>query len=79
MQARRPEKSAALTNLCRKYVALKHSRTPNRVRLRALEIEVENLDTQLRILDGGPALIVAVVYLYWRSNQNSVYVAQELG
>jgi hypothetical protein len=77
--ARRPEKSETLTRLCKEYVALKRRRRPNRLRLRELEVEIENLDTQLCILDRGAALIVAVIYLYWRANQNSVYVAQELG
>src|SRR5215471_21049979 len=79
LQARRPQKSTLLTALCKEYGALKRSQNPDRRRLRLLETEIENIDTQLRILDRGAALIVAVVYLYWRANQNSVYVAQELG
>lgn len=49
-------------------------------RLRDLEIEIEGLDTYLRITEhGGAGFIVAIVYLYYRVGLDSVGVGIELG
>jgi hypothetical protein len=49
-------------------------------RLRDLEIEIEGLDTYLRITEhGGAGFIVAIVYLYYRVGMDSVAVGLELG
>jgi len=79
LRAQKPAHSETLTKLCKEYVAAKKEPNPDRDRLGSLEIEIENLDTILRITEKGAALVFAIVYLYWRANQNSVYVAQEVG
>lgn len=49
-------------------------------RLRDLEIEIEGLDTYLRITEhGGAGFVVAIVYLYYRVGMDSVAVGLELG
>lgn len=49
-------------------------------RARDLEIEIEGLDTYLRITEnGGAGFIVAIVYLYYRVGMDSVGVGAELG
>lgn len=49
-------------------------------RLRQLEIEIEGIDTYLRISEnGGADIIAAVVYLYYRTSLDSVGVGSELG
>lgn len=50
------------------------------LRLRQLEIEIEGIDTYLRITEnGGADVICAVVYLYYRVGLDSVGVGIELG
>jgi predicted transcriptional regulator len=50
-------------------------------RRRKLEIEIEGLDTFLRITerDGGAAFAASVAYLYFRAGKSSVGVGDELG
>jgi hypothetical protein len=49
-------------------------------RLRQLEVEIEGIDTYLRISEnGGADILVAAVYLYYRVGMDSVGVASELG
>ena len=49
-------------------------------RARDLEIEIEGMDTYLRITEhGGAGFIVAIVYLYYRVGMDSVGVGTELG
>ncbi len=49
-------------------------------KLRDLEIQIQNVDTDLVLTDKGHAeMIAAVVYLYYRLGWNSVTVAEELG
>lgn len=49
-------------------------------RLRQLEIEIEGIDTYLRISEnGGADIIAAIVYLYYRTGLDSVGVGSELG
>ena len=45
---------------------------------RSLQIEIEGLDTQIRIAE-NPALVCAIPYLYYRAQLDSVGVAEELG
>lgn len=45
---------------------------------RPLQIEIEGLDTQIRIAE-NPALVCAIPYLYHRAKLDSVGVAEELG
>lgn len=71
--------SATLTRLCQRYVALKNGANPDPKQLRELEVEIENLDTVLRIAERGAGLVLAAVYLYYRANFDSVGVATELG
>jgi len=49
-------------------------------KLRALEIEIESIDTYLRITaNGGADVIAGVVYLYYRMGMDSVNVGAVLG
>jgi hypothetical protein len=49
-------------------------------KLKSLAIEIEGLDTYLRITKtGGADFIAAVVYLYYRTGMDSVGVGAELG
>jgi len=49
-------------------------------RIRQLEIEIEGIDTYLRISENGGADVVAgIVYLYYRTGMDSVGVGAELG
>ncbi len=49
-------------------------------KLRDLEIQIQNIDTDLVLTDKGHAeVIVAVVYLYYRLGWDSVTIAEELG
>ena len=51
-----------------------------RKRLRQLEIEIEGIDTYLRISEnGGADIVAAAVYLYYRTGLDSVGVGAELG
>src|SRR5208282_3224236 len=51
-----------------------------RKRLRHLEIEIEGIDTYLRISEnGGADVVAATVYLYYRTGLDSVGVGAELG
>jgi len=51
-----------------------------RKRLRHLEIEIEGIDTYLRISEnGGADIVAAAVYLYYRTGLDSVGVGAELG
>lgn len=52
----------------------------NSKRIRDLEIEIEGIDTYLRIHEnGGAGFIVSIVYLYYRVGMDSVGVGMELG
>lgn len=49
-------------------------------KLSDLEIQIQNIDTDLVLTDKGHAeIIVAIVYLYYRLGWDSVTVAEELG
>jgi hypothetical protein len=75
----RCRKSEALDKLCRGYVELKRQgASPDR--MRALEIQIENLDTYLRTTRnaGGADVVAAIVYLYYRAMLDSVGVGGAL-
>ena len=62
-----------------RYVAAKQQPEPDRARLRKLEIEIEGLDTQIRIAYRVPRIAAAVVRYYYGLNMDSVSIAAELG
>jgi hypothetical protein len=72
LKSRAPAQSALLDRLCRDYVAAK--RKPNASRLREREVQIENLDTRLRMIDPLP-IAARLVYLYHRCGLDSVQVA----
>jgi len=73
-----PKKIAIITRLCHEYVALKRSdlRHP---RLRILEVEIQNLDTQLCFIKRPAELLVGIVQRYYRQNLDSVETGLALG
>jgi hypothetical protein len=61
-----------LPQYARRFIELK--------RKRALEIEIEGIDTYLRYTaNGGADVVAAIVYLYYRAGLDSVGVGAELG
>jgi len=76
----RSQKDKVLTRLCKRLVDLKNQGVPSE-EIRALEIEIENLDTFLRTtrVAGGADIVAAIVYLYYRALLDSVGVAAQLG
>ena len=62
-----------LDRLARKYVSAKRPR-----RKRALAIEIEGIDTAIRISENGAAVVAAIVYLYFRVGLDSPGVAEIL-
>jgi hypothetical protein len=73
LASRAPVDSALLDRLCREYVAAKRERRRNAARLRMQEIQIENLDTCLRMVDPLP-VVARIVYLYHRCGLDSVQV-----
>jgi hypothetical protein len=73
LKSRVPAQSALLDRLCRDYVASKRKRKIKTARLRMQEMEIENLDTQLRMVDPLP-VVARAVYLYHRCGLDSVQV-----
>ena len=69
----RAELNRRLDRLSRKYVAAKR-----RKRKRALQVEVEGVDTAIRISESGAALAAAIVYLYFRVGLDSPGVGEVL-
>lgn len=56
----------------------KKEQSPNRQR--EIKVEIQNLDTRLRIIrKGTAAVLAAIVYMYYRQGFNSVTVAEQLG
>src|SRR5579883_1598202 len=76
---RRPMLIATLDGLSKTYVAIKNSQQPYAARLRSLQVEIENLDTQLIVNDSLAAKLAGVIHLYFRMGFNSVATADELG
>jgi hypothetical protein len=75
LNRQRAAQSQILDSLCKEYVA-----TNDPARKRALQREIESLDTLLRYTanDSGAAIIAAVVVLYYRVGMDSVGVGMEL-
>lgn len=74
---------SAVDNLSHEYVHLKRSATTPQEdgRLRKLEIQIENLDTRLRLegKDGGASFVAGCVYHYYRLGSDSVGCGLALG
>lgn len=68
---RRPRLIASLDGLCREYMALKNE-NGDRARIKKLQEEIENLDTQLRFNENIAGKVLRVCHLYWRQGFNSV-------
>jgi len=76
INAQRPALTARLDKLCKEYVGAKDS--GDHERADALQIQIENIDTQLVMLDRVAAILAGVVYFYWRCGFDSVKTGQEL-
>lgn len=74
-----PRLNSTLDKLNLEYVEAQRNGAP-RKRLKELEIEIEALDTQIRIsANGGLAVPTAVAYLYFSVGYSSVEVGERLG
>jgi hypothetical protein len=71
--SQRAQMNQKLDRLSRRYVAAKR-----RKRKRALQIEVEGVDTAIRISENGAAVVAAIIYLYFRVGLESPGVAEVL-
>jgi hypothetical protein len=71
------KKLAILDGLCREYVALKKDGS-DPARVRKLEQLIEGLDTQIALVDRGPAPFVAMIYFYYSLRMDSVGTAEAL-
>lgn len=60
------------------WMQLDYVTEPDSKRKRRLQIEIENYDTQLRILE-RPAVLAMIPYLYYRVPMGSVGVAEQVG
>jgi hypothetical protein len=78
LASRVPRMTTTLTDLCREYVAVK-KRDRDARRRRLLEIEIENLDTQLRFIKKPEAIVAGVVFHYYRRGADSVETGLCLG
>ena len=78
LKASVPRKIEVITGLCHEYVALKRS-DPRHPRLRVLEVEIENLDSQLRFTGRPAEIICGIVYYYYRAGMDSVGTGLALG
>jgi hypothetical protein len=79
LRQRRLQNLTTIDRLCHKYVELRKA-DPHSPELKMLTVQIENVDTRLRIADGNEvATVAAIVYLYHRQGLDSVGVANELG
>lgn len=69
---------SVLRNLCSHFVELKKSNAEPTA-LAALKIQIENLDTRLRIDRGIAGIVIRAAHLYYGAGLDSVGVATELG
>ena len=67
-----------LTSLCNRYVVSKRSGACDPATLRGMEIQIENLDTKIRMGADCAGMILRLVHLYYRVGMDSVAVADEL-
>jgi hypothetical protein len=77
LEKMRPELTARIDKMCKLFMAAKNDGLDDAAR--AYGIQVENLDTSLRILPDIPKILAGVVYYYWRVGFNSVETGQQLG
>jgi hypothetical protein len=73
-----PRLDALATNLCCRYVEGK-ANGMSAAELRQLEIEIEAIDTQLRMSKNAPEIIVGVLYRSYCCHEDSVTVAERFG
>lgn len=73
-----PKKEERLTARCREYVEIKKSNGDS-ARLRALQLEIQGLDAEMLMARRGPAVVVAIIYFYFRCGFDSVATAAEVG
>jgi len=76
LKAKEPQLVARLDGLCKRFVELKNDGDEYAA---MLGVQIEGLDTQLRILDRTAEMLGGVVYFYWRCGFNSVETGQQLG
>lgn len=76
--ARKPKLVAEIDRLAKEYVELKKTRR-NPARVRQLEIEIENTDTQIRFCGDDHKMALGVVHRYYRVGMDSVATGAELG
>jgi hypothetical protein len=78
LAAKVPRLTATLDKLCHEYVAAK-KQDPTSSRVRELQVEIENIDTQLMFIKKTDALVAGVVFHSYNLGENSVEVAKALG
>lgn len=76
LAGKRANLEARIDRLCRQYVAAKNS---GEQAAKELAQKVEEVDTQLRLIDNPAKYYAGVAYHYWRSGLNSVETGQQLG
>lgn len=76
LREKEPQLVARLDRLCARFVAAKKEGDEY---ARYLGIQIEGIDTQLRLLDRTAETLASVVYLYWRCGFNSVEIGEQLG
>lgn len=79
LKERLPEWNARVDRLNHQYVDAQHKHA-SKERLQGLEIEIENLDTLIRMTQKSPlGFVAAIVVHYYRLGKNSVEVGEEIG
>jgi len=79
LQLQRKDMDKTLTGLCHEYHSQSLNRHSDKVRLHILAVEIEVLDTRLRMTALGPGAVLRMIYLYYKVRLNSVGVAAEIG
>jgi hypothetical protein len=77
LKTKEPQLVARLDGICKRFVEAKNNDAAE-VAV-ALGIQVENIDTQLRLLDHTTEMLAGVIYFYWRCGYTSVETGQQLG
>jgi len=78
LRTRVPNILRELDMLCKEFVELKSSATPDADRMKQLSRLIRNADSQLRFCERPAAVVASVVFRYFRLGENSVAVAQAL-
>lgn len=76
LKTQEPQLVARLDGLCKRFVELKND---NNEYAPYLGIQIEGLDTQLRLLDRTAEMLASAIYFYWRCGYTSVETGQQLG